>query len=433
MHVVILAGGRSTRFRSRTSKVLHTLGGQPLIHYVLDAVHALSPIDCRLVVSPVLYEELIETQRQNTTLCRQPQPLGTGDALKHAFPSTTPAHPILILLGDAPLITHDLLSTFLVHAKAHESDLCVMGMRFSDPSGYGRCLVDTDGQLARIVEEKEATSEEKAITLCNSGVIWMKPSLWPLLKKLEKRATSGEYYLTDLIDCAHAHGKNCTSYEGPFSLLQGINTRADLAQAELTLQKRFRQKALKSGVTLRDPDSTFLSYDTRLAQDVTLEPFVKCGPGVVLEEGVHVLSHTVLSHVHIKKDTVVGPFAHLLENTTLGEQSSIGNFVEMKRTTVGMRSKVKHLSYLGDATLEDNVNVGAGTITCNYDGQHKHATILKKNSFIGANSSLVAPVEIAEGACVGAGSVITKTVPPHTLAIARAPQIHKTPKKRQAK
>jgi bifunctional UDP-N-acetylglucosamine pyrophosphorylase/glucosamine-1-phosphate N-acetyltransferase len=428
LRIILLAGGGSRRMLSDRSKVLHTLGGRPVLAYALHQALTLDPSEITVVASPALKKDplffsLLPPQIQ---VALQEEPQGTGNAVAVALKSfplkSAPCPLVLVLFGDTPLLTPKTLQAFLDHHQKSASDLSILGITPPSPFGYGRLIVDSHKRLTAIVEEKDADEKTRSLPLCNGGVMLLGESVLPLLSHLEKRNKADEYYLTDLVALAHSAGKKCTFLEAPFEEVMGINTRSDLSQAENYLQNLWREKALSEGVSLIDPQSVYFSFDTKLSQDVTLFPHVFLGPGVVLHEGVTVLPFCVLEEVEIKKDSRVGPFCHLRSQTVLEEGVCVGNFVEIKKSTLGARVNAKHLSYLGDAILGAGANVGAGTITCNYDGKNKHKTLIGKNAFVGSQTALIAPVSVGESAIIAAGSVITEDVPAHHLGISRSPQ-----------
>ncbi len=428
LRVILLAGGGSRRMLSDRSKVLHTLGGRPVLAYALEQALALDPSEITVVASPSLKKDplffpLLPPQIQ---VALQEEPQGTGDAVALAlktFPlRSTPCSLVLVLFGDTPLLTQTTLQALLAHHQESASDLSVLGITPPSTSGYGRLIVDSHKRLTAIVEERDADANTRSLPLCNGGVMLLGEAVLPLLSHLEKSNRAGEYYLTDLVALAHSAGKKCTFLEAPFQEVMGINTRSELSHAESHLQNLWREKALSEGASLIDPQSVYFSFDTKLSQDVTLFPHVFLGPGVVLHEGVTVLPFCVLEETEIKKNSRIGPFCHLRSETVLEEDVCVGNFVEIKKSTLEAGVNAKHLSYLGDATLGAGTNVGAGTITCNYDGKNKHKTLIGKNAFLGSQTALIAPVSVGEGAITAAGSVITEDVPAHHLGISRSPQ-----------
>lgn len=421
LQVVILAAGHGTRMKSELPKILHPLGGRPLLHYVLDLAQQMTPQEIVLVVSPSLKD--IQTSFTHKVVV-QHSAQGTGDAVKCALPYLKPKGHVLILYGDTPLIQEETLKRMLTLNQDHpETAVILLGMRPANTQNYGRLLLNEKGELEEIIEEKDLSSSQKEISLCNSGVMLVRGDLLEsLLTTLTTQNALQEYYLTDIIKSARQKGYTCSVVEGDTSEFIGINTRQDLSYAEDTLQNRWRNKAMTEGVTLLDPKTTYFSYDTKLAPDVKLHPCVVLGPGVEIEKGAEILSFCRLSHTHVGPHALVGPFAHLRGNVHLEEGSEIGNFVEVKNSRFGHKAKAKHLSYIGDAEIGSKANIGAGTITCNYDGFSKFKTQIGEGVFIGSNTSLIAPVSIGDHAIVGAGSVVTQNVESRALALSRSHQ-----------
>jgi bifunctional UDP-N-acetylglucosamine pyrophosphorylase/glucosamine-1-phosphate N-acetyltransferase len=423
LQVVVLAAGQGTRMKSELPKILHSLGGRPVLHYVLDLAHQIANQDITLVVSPSLKD--IVTPFPHQTVVQHPAQ-GTGDAVKWALPHLKTDGHTLILFGDTPLILKETIDRMV--ALAHSSPemaVILLGMRPLDKQNYARLLLNEKGELEEVVEYKDATPAQHEISLCNSGVMLVRSDLLDsLLNALTPQNAAKEYYLTDLVKIARNQGYSCGMVEGDFSEFMGINTRQDLAIAEGILQHRWRQKAMTNGVTLIDPQTVYLSYDTHLESDVILHPCVVLSPGVKIEKGAEILPFCRMSETHIESRAVVGPFAHLRGGVHLHEKAEIGNFVEAKNVTFGPQAKAKHLSYIGDATIGTKSNIGAGTITCNYDGFSKFKTHIGEGVFIGSNSCLVAPLTIGDETIVGAGSVVTQDVEKGTLVIARSQQIN---------
>src|SRR3989338_500415 len=421
LQVVILAAGHGTRLKSDLPKVLHSLGGRPMVHYALDLACQMKPIETVLVVSPSLQD--IQIPFPHKTVVQHPAQ-GTGDAVKYALPFLKADGHVLILYGDTPLIKKATLEKILSFVeRSPETSVTALGMRPPDKQNYARLLLNEKGNLEEIIEDKDASPSQKEISLCNSGVMLVRGDfLREALAILTPQNAAKEYYLTDLVKIARQKGNFCQVVEGEASEFIGVNSRQDLAFAEACLQNRWREKAMREGVTLLDPQSTYLSYDTQLAQDVTLHPHVVLGPGVKIEKGAEILSFCRLSGTHVGGNVVVGPFAHLRDGVYLQEGVEIGNFVEVKKSTFGPKAKAKHLSYIGDTEVGAKANIGAGTITCNYDGHKKHKTKIGEGVFIGSNCSLIAPLSIGEYAIVAAGSVVTEDVKERALAIGRALQ-----------
>ncbi len=329
-----------------------------------------------------------------------------------------------MLYGDTPLIQKETLQRMLDLSHSQpEMAVILLGMRPVSPEGYGRLILNERGGLEDIIEQKDLNPSQKEIPLCNSGVMLIRADLLTsLLSGLTPHNAANEYYLTDVVKVARQMGYECAVAFGEADEFMGINTRQDLANAESVLQRRWREHAMSAGVTLKDPQHIYLSFDTTFSSDVTLHPFVVLGPNVVIEQGAEVLPFCQLSDTHIGKDARVGPFAHLRGGVELQEKAEVGNFVEVKKSTFGVSAKAKHLSYIGDTDVGSQANIGAGTITCNYDGFRKSKTHIGKGVFIGSNSALIAPLSIGDFAIVGAGSVITQDVESQGLAVARAKQ-----------
>jgi bifunctional UDP-N-acetylglucosamine pyrophosphorylase/glucosamine-1-phosphate N-acetyltransferase len=334
---------------------------------------------------------------------------------------------VLILTGDTPLLSADSLARLLAErARAPAAAVAVLAMRPATSGSYGRMVTAADGSLEAIVEAKDASAAQREIGLCNAGVMAIDAGLLSgLLGEIGTDNAQGEYYLTDIVGIARRRGLLCRYAEASEEETHGINSRADLAAAEAILQRRLRQRAMANGATLTDPDTVFLSADTEIGRDVTIGPFVVIGPGVVIEDGAEILSFSHFTGARIGKGAIVGPFSRLRPGAELGPEVHIGNFVEVKASKIGRGAKANHLSYIGDSEVGEKANIGAGTITCNYDGFFKEKTIIGAGAFIGSNTSLVAPVRVGDGAITGAGSVITRDVAAYALAIERATQVEK--------
>lgn len=429
--IIILAAGQGKRMLSDLPKVMHPIGGKALVHHVMDTASALQGAELNaqivVVLSPSLSEQTVKGDRSVITAIQE-KPLGTGDAVKVGLNALrkTP-ETVLVLCGDTPLIEADSLAYVLKQHLAYPSpNITVVGMRPNKPGSYGRIVVNELGQIDRIVEYRDATPEELSITLCNSGIIVADGSLLQgLISKLTPQNQAGEYYLTDIVSLAKDEGISSWVVELPADTLQGINTRVDLAEAEAVMQRRWRRRFMEQGVTLTDPASVFFCHDTQIGRDVTIGPNVTFGLGVKIKDRVRILPNCHIEQAVLGHDVTIGPFAHLRDGVELGNHVSIGNFVELKSTSMGSNAKAKHLAYLGNARIGENVNIGAGTITCNHNGFVKSQTDIGDNAYIGSNSCLVAPVTIGSGAIVAAGSVVNDDVPEDALAIARERQENK--------
>jgi bifunctional UDP-N-acetylglucosamine pyrophosphorylase/glucosamine-1-phosphate N-acetyltransferase len=421
---VVLAAGEGMRMRSSLPKVLHPVANQSLLAHVLRAAPSGAGSRLAVVIGPDHQAVAAEARkiRPDAETFVQRERLGTAHAVLAARQAIAyNADDLLVAFGDTPLIsaeTFDRLRAPLMNGAA----LTVLGFRAADPSGYGRLLMQGD-RLIAIREHADATAEERKVTLCNAGVMAFdgKTAL-KILDRIGNANSKGEYYLVDAVTITRDMGLEAVVIETGEDEVRGINTKAQLAEAEAVMQARLRKAAMEAGVTLIAPETIFLAADTSFGKDVTIEPFVVIGPGVSIADGavIHSFSHIV--QASIGKNTSVGPYARLRPGTSLGDGARIGNFVETKAATLGAGVKVNHLSYIGDAEVGANSNIGAGTITCNYDGFFKHKTIIGTGAFVGTNSSLVAPVKIGAGAYIGSGSVITKDVPDDAMAVERSQQ-----------
>jgi bifunctional UDP-N-acetylglucosamine pyrophosphorylase/glucosamine-1-phosphate N-acetyltransferase len=394
-----------------------------MIGHVLAAAAALKPAKCVVVVGPDMDAVAAAAAPHPTAV--QTERLGTADAVRTAQAALTDFRKgtVLILFGDTPLITADTLRRML-DARAAGASVVVLGFRPDDPAGYGRLLLDRVGALAAIVEDRDATEEQRAVDLCNGGVMAVDAAkLFSLIERVGKNNAKGEYYLTDIIGLAKADGLSCTVVEADADEVMGVDSRAALARAEAAWQKARRHLAMAEGATLLDPDSVWFSFDTALGRDVTVGPNVFFGPGVAVADNVKIHSFSHLDGVTVQESAVVGPFARLRPGAVIGRDAHVGNFVEIKNAVLGEGAKANHLSYIGDAEVGAQTNIGAGTITCNYDGYMKHRTVIGKSVFIGSNTAIVAPVTIGDGAVVGAGSTVVRDVPADSLTVARGEQV----------
>ena len=424
---IVLAAGEGTRMCSARPKVLHAIAGRSLLGHVLDAVFEAGGTVTAVVVGPGAEAVAAEAKRilPDADIFVQAERRGTAHAVLAAKAAIARApDDVLVIFGDTPLIRPQTL-TRIRKALADGAALVVLGFRAKDPTGYGRLVLE-GGELVAIREEADASPAERAIGLCNGGLMaFAGPTALPILERIGNDNRKGEYYLTDAVAIARAMGCKTAVIETEEDDVRGINTNAQLAETGAVLQQRLRQAALDGGVTLVAPETVFLSSDTKFGRDVVVEPFVVFGPGVMVEDNAVIRSFSHLERAHVGKAAMVGPYARLRPGARLQEQVHIGNFVEVKEAVIEAGAKANHLSYIGDATVGAGTNVGAGTITCNYDGVAKHRTEIGKNAFIGSNSALVAPVKIGDGAYVGSGSVITHDVPAAALALARGRQVVK--------
>jgi bifunctional UDP-N-acetylglucosamine pyrophosphorylase/glucosamine-1-phosphate N-acetyltransferase len=418
---IILAAGKGTRMKSRLPKVLHPLAGRPMVLHVLDAARRAKFARAVVVIGPGMEAVAKAVAPAETAI--QSEQLGTGHAVLQAKAALKgfSGHAV-VLFGDTPLLSPASIRR-TCQALARGAAVAVLGFEPKDPAAYGRLVLAKDGALERIVEFKDASPAERAIRLCNSGVLAADARLlFDLLSKVKNANAKGEYYLTDVVALARARGLRCAVARADEAELMGVNSRVELAQAEAVIQARLRRAAMESGVSMADPASVHLSWDTALGRDVTLGPHVVFGPGVRVADDVEIRAYCHLEGARIASGAVIGPFARLRPGAVVSKGAHVGNFVEMKQAILGPGAKANHLTYLGDASVGAGANVGAGTITCNYDGYLKSRTEIGAGAFIGSNTALVAPVKIGRGAIVGAGSVISKDVPADALAVERAEQ-----------
>lgn len=413
--------------RSTTPKVLHAIGGRSLLAHVLTAAGAAGGASIAVVVGPDHAAVEAQTKKiaPRAQVFKQSERLGTAHAVLAARSAIAAGtDDILVMFADTPLVRPQVL-TELRTALAQGAAVAVLGFRPDEPAGYGR-LVMQGSELAAIREDKDASPDERKIGLCNGGLMALAGRhALAILDAIGNDNSKGEYYLTDAVAIARQMGLKAVAIETPEDDVRGINSKTQLAQAEAVLQGRLRSAALEAGVTMTAPETVFLSADTKLGKDVTIEPNVVFGPGVTVDDGATIRAFSHLEGAHVGKGARVGPFARLRPGADLGADVHIGNFVEVKQATIEAGAKANHLAYIGDARVGEGANVGAGTITCNYDGTNKHRTDIGKGTFIGSNSSLVAPVTIGDGAYVGSGSVITKDVPADALALGRIQQSNK--------
>ncbi len=416
---ILLAAGMGTRMRSALPKALHPLGGRPMLRHLLAAVEQV--FDTIVVVVGPGMEKLAAVAAPHAVVV-QAERLGTAHAAGMAGPLLRDyAGDVAVLYADNPLITAATMQR-LLDAK---SDVALLAMRPTDPAKYGR-VVSEGARVLRVVEWADASEVERGIALCNAGVICAPAArLFPWLAAVRSDNAAGEFYLPDVIGLAVADGAQCTAVEAPEAELRGINSRAELALAEAELQSTLREAALTGGATLVAPATVFFSHDTVLEQDTLVEPNVVFGPGVRVESGGVIRAFSHLEGCVVRRDAIIGPYARLRPGADVGPGAHVGNFVELKATTLGAGAKANHLAYLGDADIGAGSNIGAGTITCNYDGVHKHRTSIGAGSFIGSNTALVAPVRVGDRVLVAAGSVVTEDVPDDALAVARGRQVNK--------
>jgi bifunctional UDP-N-acetylglucosamine pyrophosphorylase / glucosamine-1-phosphate N-acetyltransferase len=424
---VVLAAGEGARMRSARPKVLHAIAGRSLLAHVLHAVREAGGSMTAVVVGLGGEAVAAEAKRilPEAEIFVQAERRGTAHAVLAAKAAIARApDDVLVIFGDTPLIRPQTL-TRIREAVAQGTAVVVLGFRPQDPAGYGRLVVE-GGELLAIREEVDASPAERAIKLCNGGLMaFAGPTALAILERIGNDNRKGEYYLTDAVAIARAMGCKANVIETEEDEVRGINTNAQLAETAAVLQERLRKAAMEQGVTLVAPETVYLSSDTKLGRDVVVEPFVVFGPGVTVEDNAVIRSFSHLERAHVGKGAQVGPYARLRPGARLQENVHVGNFVEIKEALMETGAKANHLSYIGDATVGAGANVGAGTITCNYDGVAKHRTEIGKDAFIGSNSALVAPVKIGDGAYVGSGSVITHDVPAAALALGRGRQVVK--------
>lgn len=423
---IILAAGKGTRMKSALPKVLHPMGGMAMVRHVLHAATALNPTRIIVVVGSGM-DNVAAAVAPHTTVVQEQQ-RGTGDAVAAALAALGGfTGDVLVLYGDTPLITPDTLRAMIAtrHGAADPA-VVVMGMRPADPGAYGRLIQGADGGLERIVEFLDASPAERAVGLCNAGFMAFDGARMPaLIGAIGNDNAKGEFYLTDAVAVARATGHACAVVEGPVEDALGVNSRAELAGVEAIFQRRLRLAAMANGATLLDPDTVWFAADTALGRDVTIGQNVVFGPGVAVEDGVEIKAFSHLEGVLVCKGAIIGPFARLRPGSLVGEGAHVGNFVELKNTHLGAGAKANHLTYLGDSDVGSGSNIGAGTITCNYDGYLKHRTVIGRDVFVGSNSTLVAPVTLGDGAFTAAATTVTRDVPDHAMVISRADEVVK--------
>jgi bifunctional UDP-N-acetylglucosamine pyrophosphorylase/glucosamine-1-phosphate N-acetyltransferase len=428
---IVLAAGEGTRMRASRPKVLHAIGGRSLIAHVLAAAGAAGGAHA-VVVGPGRGADqqalvaAVKAAMPSAELFVQGERRGTAHAVLAARPALARgADDVLVVFADTPLVTSQTLAR-LRAALAQGAAVAVLGFRPADPTGYGRLIAGADGGLAAIREEKDATAEERAIGLCNAGLMALRgDAALAILERIGDDNAKHEFYLTDAVAVARGLGWAAVALETGEDEVRGVNTQAQLAEAEEVLQRRLRAAAHDAGVSMVAPQTVHLSADTRLGRDVVIEPYVVFGPGVTVEDGAVIRSFSHLEGATVGRGARVGPFARLRPGARLDAEVHVGNFVEVKEARLAAGAKANHLAYIGDASVGEGTNIGAGAITCNYDGAAKHRTEIGNGVFIGSNAALVAPVRIGDGAYVGTGSVITTDVPADALALGRGRQVNK--------
>ena len=425
---IILAAGNGTRMKSDLHKVLHPLAGRPMLSHLLASVGALEPARTLVVVGARREQVEAVVAPLGAEVVHQAEQLGTGHAVRQAEGALAGfAGDVLILYGDVPLVSTDTMRRMLERLHAPDAPAAVvLGFRALDPAAYGRVIADDAGRIGKMVEFKDASPEERAVNLCNSGLMAVSGSdLFNLLARVGNDNAAGEYYLPDIVMLAAADGRFSAVIETDEAEVAGVNSRAELAAVERAWQGRRRAQAMADGVTLIAPETVWFAYDTQIGCDVTIAPNVVFGPGVTVADGatIHAFSH--MEGARVGAGCSVGPYARLRPGAVMEAKSRVGNFVEMKKAVLGEGAKANHLTYLGDAEIGAGANIGAGTITCNYDGFFKYNTKIGAGAFIGSNSALVAPVTIGDGAIVGAGAVVTRDVSADALALVRPVQEEK--------
>ena len=420
LSVLVLAAGKGTRMNSQKPKVLHEIAGLPLVCHVIEAIKPLEPDNLVVVIAPD--QEEIRGVVSPASIRIQEKSLGTGDAVKAGLSNLKNlCGTVLVAFGADPMITTSTLKR-LISARevVNPPDVVVLGFRTENPDRYGRLVLDTHGKLERIVEVSEAHTIDKPVELYNAGVMAVNGAkIIEFLEALSPENGKKEYYLTDIVRIALKKGGYAKVVEGEEEETLGVDSRADLAKAEAMMQVRLRMKMLNNGVTLVSPETTFLSHDTRIGRDTTIHPNVVIGKNVDIGESVEIKSFSHLEGATVSDEVVVGPYARLRPGTEIERGAKVGNFVEIKKAKIGKGTKVNHLSYVGDANVGQEVNIGAGTITCNFDGFKKHLTVIGDGAFIGSNTSLIAPVEVGENAIIGAGSTVTTSVDDNAISVVR--------------
>jgi bifunctional UDP-N-acetylglucosamine pyrophosphorylase/glucosamine-1-phosphate N-acetyltransferase len=422
---IILAAGKGTRMKSDLHKVLHPIAGRPMLEHLLATVDGLGAARTVVVVGSgrEQVEPLVALHRGDVVV-QDPQ-LGTAHAVQQAEAALEGFEgDILILYGDAPLVGPATMQRMLDRLEAEDAPAAVVvGFRPADPLNYGRVIADENGTIRKMVEHKDATNEERQVDLCNSGLMAARATdLWPLLSGVDNDNAAGEYYLPDIVMLAAAVGRVSAVIETHSDEVAGVNSRAELAVLESLWQRRRRAELMADGVTLVAPETVWFAHDTQIGRDTVVEPNVVFGPGVAIGEDARIRAFSHLEGATVATGAEIGPYARLRPGADIGEKAKVGNFVEIKKARLAKGAKANHLSYIGDADVGEGANIGAGTITCNYDGFFKYRTVIGAGAFIGSNSALVAPVTIGAGAIVGAGSVVTQNVEADALALARGAQ-----------
>lgn len=426
--IIVLAAGKGTRMKSDLHKVLHPIAGRPMLEHLLASAQELAP-ERQVVIAGHGREQLEKALGTRATIAVQDPQLGTGHAVQQAQGALADfAGDVLILYGDVPFVRPETMRAMIERLHAADAPaVVVLGFEPGDPLQYGRILAHDDGRIAMMVEYKDATAEQRACTLCNSGLMAVKSAdLFDLLAQVGNENANGEYYLVDIVNIATLEGRPCAVIvTDDADEVGGINSRGELAEAEGRWQARRRVRAMAEGTTLIAPETVFFAWDTQVGRDVTIEPNVVFGPGVTVADNVVIHAFSHLEGATLESGVAIGPYARLRPGAVLKTGSKVGNFVEMKNAVLGAGSKANHLTYLGDAIVGAGANIGAGTITCNYDGYFKHKTVIGDRAFIGSNSALIAPVKIGADAIVAAGSAVTRDVADGELRLVRGEQLVK--------
>ena len=433
LSVIILAAGQGTRMNSEIPKVFHEVGNYPMIYHVLDLSQKLKAKSTTLVISKKLnnYKALLLSKYQHIKFCYQHNQLGTANAVLEASKNNEikATNTTLVLYGDTPSVTFKTLNAALRDFGNKNLDLSVISMIVKDVNNsYGRLLIKK-GKLNKIIEKSELTNEEKKIQLCNSGIMIIKTKyLFEKLKKIKNKNKKKEFYLTDLVEIFIKENYKVSNFNCKLGESMGVNNKEDLAKLEKQFQEEMRKKFLKKGVTLIDPSSVFFSKDTKIGKDVVIHPNVYLGPGVKIGDNVTIKSFCHIELAKIGNSSIIGPFARLRDNTIIDNNSKVGNFVEIKKSNIGHDVKISHLSYIGDSVIEKKSNIGAGAITCNFDGLKKNKTFIGENCFIGSNTSLIAPIKIKKNSVIGAGTVLDKNVQEDSVVYRKSKLIKKEKK-----
>ena len=425
---IVLAAGKGTRMKSDVHKVLHPVAGRPMLEHVLAGVRSLAPERLAVVVGSgrEQLETLVEAYGGSIAV-QEPQ-LGTGHAVRQAEQALAGFDgDVLILYGDTPLVEPATMVTMLERLNQADNPAAViLAARHEDPRAYGRVIAGSDGRISKMVEYKDAVEEERACNLCNSGLMAVRAAdLFAWLAEVGNDNAAKEYYLPDIVMIAARKGRHSVAAETDSWQVAGVNSRAELAAVEAEWQRRRRKHMMEAGVSLVAPETNWFAFDTEIGRDSLIEPNVVFGPGVRIGERVRIRAFSHVEGADVADDAEIGPYARLRPGAAIGERAKVGNFVEVKKARLGAGAKANHLTYLGDAEVGAGANIGAGTITCNYDGFFKHTTKIGEGAFIGSNSALVAPVSIGKGAIVGAGSVVTRDVAADSLAVARGDQVER--------